>query len=233
MRVLVTRSEDDAADLCDRLRAAGAVPVEVPLVARRFVRGAVAGAIAGIDRVVLTSVAAADAVAADVPALAIPAACVGPATAARARRHGLTVDLVPARASGADLAAALGDQRGRRLLWPRAEDATPGTAAALRATGGELVEVVAYRNVAPDGITDALRRVWPVDAAVLASGSAARRLAAALRDAGLPAPPRIVAIGPTTAAAARDAGLVVNAVAASPTVDALVAALLAGGASGA
>lgn len=222
-RVLVTRAADEAGPLCDRLRAIGCAPVEVPLVA--IVPCAWAVPVGIFDWLVLTSAAAVDAVAGR-PLRARRTAAVGPATAARARDRGLKVDLVPLRATGADLAAALGDLRGRTVLYPRAEVATPGTTEALRGAGAELTEIVAYRNAVPPDAAERLTRALPVDFVTLLSGSAARRLADALTRAGKTlGKARIVAIGPSTAAAARAAGLEVHAVAATHTVEAVAEAV--------
>jgi len=64
---------------------------------------------------------------------------------------------------------------------------------------------------------------------LFASPSAVSAYLAATDDAGrpLPVPPSVVCIGPTTAAAARRAGLVVAVEAAAPSPEGIVAALVA------
>jgi uroporphyrinogen-III synthase len=213
MRVLVTRALEDAGPLVAALLRAGHEPVLVPLVGRAPGDPLPDGP---FDLVVLTSAASADAA----RGVNAPVACVGPATAARAGELGLDVIAV-GEGTGAELVARL-DLRGKRVLYPRAAEATPETAAALRAAGAELVEVTAYRNIAPDGFAAALRAAWPVDAVTLMSGSAARRLA----EAGLPLEGvRIVVIGPSTARECAAVGIPVHAVAERPDVEALVAAV--------
>jgi uroporphyrinogen-III synthase len=80
--------------------------------------------------------------------------------------------------------------------------------------------VTAYRTVE---VRPAATSWDGADALLLASGSAARAWTAAF---GTSAPALIVAIGPTTAGAAREAGLKVTAVAADHSLDGLVDALV-------
>ncbi len=78
------------------------------------------------------------------------AACVGPATAKAAADAGLDVGVMPRHYDGASLTASLlaeTDVRGSRFFWPRAEAANTGLADMLRAAGGEVHDVVAYRAV--------------------------------------------------------------------------------------
>jgi uroporphyrinogen-III synthase len=228
-RVLVTRSAETAGALSGPLRSAGFEPVEVPLIRLEPVPEAVAGAVAGrqFDGLVLTSAAAAEASAGVVAAGWPPplVAAVGRATADRARAVGLPVSVVPPRATGLDLGAVLGALPGKVLLYPRAAEVTPGTVDRLRATGAEVVEVVAYRNVAPEGLPEHLASVWPVDAVTLLSGSAAHRLVEAARGAGITVDVPVVVIGPSTAAVAWEVGLSVSAVAEPHSVEGVVRAV--------
>jgi len=227
MRVLVTRAAEDAAELTAGLEALGVEPVLVPLIRKEVVPGAIAQVRAPFGWLVLTSTAAVDAVRAaleegwDPPS---KVAAVGPTTARRAEAIGLHVDLVPAEHTGAALAARLGDLPGRRVLYPRAERVPPETVDALRASMAEVVDVVAYRNVAPPDLPGALQAAWPVDLATLLSGSAARRLLAGLLAAGLSRVPCVV-IGPSTARAARELGLSVVGVADPPGVPGVIEAV--------
>jgi uroporphyrinogen-III synthase len=221
---LVTRAQVDAAPLVAGLTALGLRPIVAPLLARRIRAAEVARAAAvGHDGWVLTSPAAVEALCAttDRPEWI---AAVGPATAEAAARAGLRVDRVPERALGAGLAAELGDLRGQRVLYPKADLAPPELAAALRAAGAQVDEVVAYDNAEPPGAGAAIRAVWPVDVVCLLSGSAARRLAA---HAPPPWPTGVLvaAIGPSTAAVAVEVGLPVHAVADPHTVGGLLVAV--------
>jgi porphobilinogen synthase len=115
---------------------------------------------------------------------------------------------------------------GARVLFPCADRARDALPVGLRARGARVECVVAYRTVSSDdALDDVARRAadGAVDAVLLASPSSARALARSLGRAGAPAP-RVACIGPATAAACRDAGLAVDAVAASPSDDGLAAA---------
>ncbi len=221
MRVLVTRAAADAPALSTRLRAAGVVPVEVPLLEKTLLPWEAEGA---FDWLILTSPTTVDALALGRFPPPTQVAAVGPATADRAREAGFPPVRVPAVHTGAALVAALGDLTGQRVLFPRAAEVTPGTLEGLRAAGAEVADPVAYRNDPPPRLPEALRRVWPVDLVTLLSSSAARRLGAALAAADLPPAP-VVAIGPSTAETARAAGLEVAAVARSHTLEGLVDAV--------
>src|SRR5439155_21546574 len=78
-------------------------------------------------------------------------AAVGPATEAALRGWGIVADLVPGRATTADLGAAFPGGSGRVLL-PRADIANPELTGALRAKGWTCEDVVAYRTVPAAGI---------------------------------------------------------------------------------
>ena len=151
-------------------------------------------------------------------------ACVGPATARAVREAGWTVALQPEVFTASALVAALGSVDGRRLIYPKADLASDEVAEGLRAAGAEVNEVVAYDNVLPAGSAEAIRDRWPFASVVLFSGSAARRLAEAVPPPWTAAV-RVVAIGPSTARAARVAGLPVHAIARPHTVQGVVAAL--------
>ncbi|MFT4297188.1 MAG: uroporphyrinogen-III synthase [Micropruina sp.] len=150
-------------------------------------------------------------------------AAVGPATATAARDAGLRVDLVPTSGSGgADLAASFPDEPGR-VLVPGAADPAPGLDAGLAARGLQVDRVAVYRTDAADSIDDAIRLGWPdgFDAFVVTAPSVVRAAAELLGSPG----PTVVALGETSAAAARDAGFTVAATAAEATPAGLVNAL--------
>lgn len=216
-RVLVTRSEEDAASLIAGLQARGLEAPHVPLISRELVLESTATlrrALVTAEVVLLTSATAARAVGRvwREPVRRPRIACVGPATEAAARDAGLAVDVSPQTATGRDLVRALGPLRGVRVLYPRPEVVASGTRAALEQAGADLTEIVAYRNVAPPDIKARMQDVGAVDLVTLFSSSAARRYQrACLQAGGSPAP--AVVIGPTTAATARRLGLAVLAVA--------------------
>jgi len=244
--VLVPRTRSQAGELSARLRALGADPVEAPTIAVEPSRTpgdlrARLRAMAGGDHdwVAFTSANAVEAVTAALADLGLDAraygrvriAAVGPGTAEALAAAGLTPDLVPARATTRDLAAALlAESAGRaaRVLLPRADIATPALTDALAAAGWDTDEVEAYRTVPVDDLAPDVRHRLErgeVDVVALASSSTARNLVELL--GGLPHPAvRVASIGPVTSATCRELGLRVDAEAVAHDLDGLVEAVV-------
>ncbi len=191
------------------------------------------GALDGYDVIVVTSANAADRFAGALvshgawPVASTAIVAIGPATAARLREHGLRVEITGSRATGAALAADLAHLgvRGRRILLPRSRRGRPELADGLRSAGAVVDDVAFYDTVPvrPDGEDAA--RLTEVDAVVLTSPSAVASLVDVLGPADA-CRVRAVTIGPTTSAAAREAGLAVTAEAREQSPDGIVAALL-------
>ena len=152
-------------------------------------------------------------------------AAVGESTAAALRARGADVDLVPAEASGAGLAAALPDAEGARVLLVRASLADPDLPAGLLDRGAVVEEITAYETVeGPIESAQELRTALDqrdIAAVVFASGSAVRGFLKLGGATSLPA----VTIGPRTTAVARDAGFTVITQAAGPNVHQLASAV--------
>ena len=188
---------------------------------------------------VLTSARTVEALA---PYLHVPApstlrvAVVGPATArAWTELTGTAPDLV-ARGSAAALLkepALTGPppapNAARRVLLPASALADPALADGLRRAGWEVEQVAAYTTVTADArdLPSDLERMWVaggVDAVVLTAPSSTRAILDLLGP-----PPQgtgLVAIGATTATAARGLGLTVAAVAPSPTPEGVLQATI-------
>ncbi|WP_129782758.1 uroporphyrinogen-III synthase [Promicromonospora panici] len=146
-------------------------------------------------------------------------AAVGPATQRALARYDVAADLVPETASAAGLAAgfpraAQGTEP--RVLLPLGDLASDTLRTELEAKGWTVDVVTAYRTVARE-LPEELRRRY--DVVVVASGSAARQVAAQL------GPQRVVAIGEPSAGTARAVGHTVLAVAEHPTDEALATAV--------
>ena len=152
-----------------------------------------------------------------------------------ATREALTAADVPTvvvgdKADGHGLADALFRQgkRGKRVLVPAARIGRPELVERLRAAGASVDVVAVYDTLAPRApdseLLDALR-AGTFDVVVLASPSAARNLWNEL-DGALHERVRVVCIGPTTMSAAQEQGYRVAATAAEPSIDGLVGALL-------
>jgi uroporphyrinogen III methyltransferase/synthase len=117
---------------------------------------------------------------------------------------------------------------GGRVLFPRATEARAVLAPGLRAKGWHVDEVEAYRTVTAgpaDGATaEVLESAASADVITFSSPST---IAAYLALSAGRVPPFVACIGPVTAAAAREAGLSVDAVAGVPTATGLVDAVAA------
>jgi len=166
-RVLVTRSREQAPELVDLLELSGAEAVEAPVLRIEGPEDAapLEQAIASLpsfDWVVFTSTNAVAALigplladARDLRALAGPRVCaIGPGTAARLLRFGITPDTQPVdhRAPGVVAAMAnAGSLRGARVLLPVSNGSANSLADALRHAGAELTEVTAYRTITEEG----------------------------------------------------------------------------------
>lgn len=167
---------------------------------------------------------------------ALRVAVVGPATArAWTELTGTAPDLV-ARGSAAalleepELAGPLpAPNAARRVLLPASALAGPALAEGLRRAGWEVEQVAAYTTVTADAhdLPPNLEDRWAtggVDAVVLTAPSTTRAVLELLGP-----PPQgtgLVAIGATTAAATRELGLTVAAVAPSPTPEGVLQATI-------
>lgn len=228
-RVVVTRPADQAAALLDALRAEGAIPIAAPAIATLPPEDpdalrAAARALEHFDWVTCTSANGARALLAARDGASWPAstriAAVGAATALVLREAGLDVAFTPSSAVGEALARELPLAPDARILWPRGDLADPAFADRLRARGAQVDAPIAYRTVADVGLlglVDALRD-GRVDAITFTSPSTVRHVTEGLGAAGmaldrLQPRPLIACIGPVTAAAARECGLAVDAVA--------------------
>ncbi|NJN65485.1 MAG: uroporphyrinogen-III synthase [Chloroflexaceae bacterium] len=202
-RVVVTRAEDQADGLTERLQALGAEPVAYPTIAfappddprplaealRRLASG-------GYDWLVLTSVNAVRAVRAASEMLSpagpgllaspdgnvnmsevVKVAAVGPTTtAACVELLGVQPAVVPAKFVAEALAEALGNMQGQRVLLANADIARPVLHERLQTAGALVDRVVAYHTVPASGGTDLppLLAEGAIDAITFTSGSTVR-----------------------------------------------------------
>jgi uroporphyrinogen III methyltransferase/synthase len=159
--------------------------------------------------------------------------CVGPATGRALKRSvGVRADETPSQASGAGLvahAASLGIA-GRTFLFPAASAARRVVPDGLRELGATVIEVASYEThplaTGPADLQSALDAGLSLVA--LASPTAVSALVKALDSLAVERDAVAVAvIGPTTADAARDAGLTVRVEAEIHTMSGLAAAIAA------
>lgn len=166
--------------------------------------------------------------AAAVPALegrAVPAstrvAAVGEATASVLQGAGIDVHLVGDGGAAVLLELWPSPAEGR-VLAVQSDLARPVLVDGLRRLGWSVDAVVAYRTTATvlSPSEEHAVRSGKADVALVTSGSVGRRLA----EVGVPRSTRLVAMGEQTADDMRAAGLQVSAVAAAPTIAALLRA---------
>jgi uroporphyrinogen III methyltransferase / synthase len=161
-------------------------------------------------------------------------ACIGPATASALADYSLRADLVPSEFRAEALAQALEPHvAGRRVLWVRASRGRDVLPAELVRANARVEQVVVYQNrdVAEWPSAELLRiEQGELDWIGLSSPSIARSFARLL---SLPAREqlgvrtRIACISPVTEAAAREAGLPVDAVATTYTWEGLFQSMIA------
>lgn len=247
LRVAVTRSAGQQGALTDRLAELGARVTSLPTIdfappADPAPLQAALGALDTYDWVIFTSANGVD--------FALDAlrssgrdprafgrariACIGPATARRLEERGLLADRVPEAYVAESLAASFVAEgvAGRRYLLLRAEVAREVLPDTLRAAGGHVDVVVAYRTVPATVAPEALARVRACDLDLLTftASSTVRHFCDMVGEAALPAiRARVpaVCIGPVTAETAAAAGFEVAATAESYTLPGLIEALCA------
>jgi uroporphyrinogen III methyltransferase / synthase len=230
--VAVTRARAQASGLAARLTALGAEVVEAPAI--RIEPREVEADLEGYSVICLTSPNGAalllDALAAqgrDARALAgATVAAIGPGTAAELERRGVKSDVVPERSVAEALVEALREVpvEGRRVLVARAAEARDVLPEALRERGAEVDVLPLYDTVA-EPLDDAARSALSRATYVTFTSSSTVRF---LLEAGgeVPAPARVVTIGPVTSDAAREHGIEVHVEAERHDIDGLVEALV-------
>lgn len=158
-------------------------------------------------------------------------AAIGLATAKSAGIERIPVEIMAKESRGVALSKELAAEvKGQRVLLPRSNRASEDLPRALRAAGAEVTDVIAYRtidmdleSISPDALESV--RTGTADVICFFSPSAFHSIEArvgreALRKSSL------AAIGPTTAAAIRDAGLEVAMESREAKTHAFVAALV-------
>lgn len=221
-RVLVTRAAHQAGKLSEGLRAAGADPVEVPVLeihppASYDPLDHALQHLYSYDWLILTSANTIRAVAQRATALNLSLrnpgphiAAIGQATAEAARLAGLHVTLTPESYVAESLVAALATRiQGKHVLLARAAIARDVIPDALRKTGATVNVVDAYQNMIPASAPEHLRAALAsrIDAATFTSSSSATHLAEVARAAKLAFPlagVKAISIGPVTTATLRE-----------------------------
>ena len=248
-RIVVTRAREQAVELTRALEELGASVVSMPAI--RFVPPenpaplqAACDAASTFDWLVFTSVNGVEhfmreyLARHDIRDLKGPRICaVGPTTAAALTRYGLRPEVTPEEYRSEGILPALreyGPVAAKRFLLPRADIARESLPEELRGAGAYVADVTAYRTVeAAEGSGQDIYRMLldrEIDAVTFTSASTVRsfvQMLGAEQAADLLRSLVIAAIGPVTAAAATEAGLVPAVVPAEYTIPALVDALVA------
>jgi uroporphyrinogen III methyltransferase/synthase len=245
VRILVTRSKTENQTLSGKLRALGAITVELPTIAvvPPENTGPLDGSIRMLskyDWVIFTSRIGVQFFAERMAAVEqsadrlreVKVAAIGPATAAALESLGKRPDYVPEEFLSEQIAYGLGDLKGKRILLPRANIASKNLPEQLRKQGAIVEEVVAYRTVAPEDLSlNRLQLILKqgVDVVTFTSPSTVRNLAHLANADGLGAllkGVKVACIGPVTADAAKELGVHVNMIASNHTIDDLVEAIV-------
>ncbi|GGM15946.1 uroporphyrinogen-III C-methyltransferase [Deinococcus aerophilus] len=231
--VAVTRTRDGASALGDVLRARGADVLEVPLI--RFEPAADGGAAAlsalrdlegwlllTSNQAVTALFSLLDGAGLDARALArVKVAAVGPSTARSLQERGVRADFVPSTPGARHLGAELPVREEEAALHLTSQLAEDDLQRALEARGLGYRRAELYRTEAARPDLNALERLKNAAVITLASGSAARHLAALASADFDPLSLPAAAMGPQTADAAREAGFTRVTVAGTASLDAL------------
>ena len=244
LRILVTRPRNKAERLIQALNRHGARPVIFPVIQIEPItdHSKLDSALTQLNQyewVVFTSAHGVELTCGRMEALSIPignlagrkVACIGPATAHALEALGVQADLIPQEYVGEQLAEAMGEVTGARVLLPRAEGGRKALPDMLTERGALVDEISIYRAVAeePDPSAVALIRKG-LDVVTLTSPSIVRHFVTQMINLGLdpfqlPGAPAMACIGPITSRAATLAGFQPEIVATTYTVDGLVEAI--------
>ena len=157
-------------------------------------------------------------------------AAIGPATARALRERGIEPDFIPQRSVSESVVAELShrDWAGIPVLLPGSAIGRDALAAGLAELGATVRRIPAYQNIRPADASAKARAILQagIDVVTFTSSSTVRNLLDILGDdRHLLDDCRIACIGPITAAAAADAGLPVDLIAAEYNVEGLATAL--------
>ena len=219
-RVVVTRPSSASRQVISKLRGLGAEVVDSPLIRIEYLEAELSRPRCDHDWMVFTSLHGVEGLLRQLERQGLDArffgaariAAVGPKTAACLETAGIHADLIPEeyRAKALVEAIVVEATSGERVLFPCGTLAVDEVSRGLTRAGLEVQTLHVYDTLlqAPnDAALDAFGK--GVDAVLLYSPSAARSLASSVVDRG---GARIFCVGPTTADAARSAGLPVSAV---------------------
>jgi uroporphyrinogen III methyltransferase/synthase len=247
-RILVTRSRSQMSVLSEKIRELGGEPLEFPVIritppARQDLLDQALRSLGRYDWVIFTSANGVNRFFLRLRELGIDirsmhkakVAAIGPKTAEPLLERGIQVELLPDEYRAESLVEALRPhvKPGEHILLPRADIARKVLADELAALGCEVTEVDAYATRID--AENAGEVVGPLKEGVIhvitfTSSSTVRNFLQAVRTVepdvhSLLARSHIVCIGPVTAQTPKEAGLTVDAVADTYTIDGLLEAI--------
>lgn len=250
-RIVVTRSREQALDLCERLEGLGARAIEAPSfkLAPPEDPESVERAAASADHYDWIVFESANAVGRfigsllrgprDVRALGgIYICAIGPSTADRLTSFGFKADVVVPEFGADGIADAIEARepiQGKRVLLVRPDHLRDVLATELSRRGASVTDLVAYRTIPESPETPAAQELYrmlldgSIDAVTFTSPTGVRRFADLFgheQAADLLNTTVVASIGPVTAAAAAELGIKTTLMPETYTVDALVQALV-------
>lgn len=247
-RIVITRSEEQADSLAEKLRLLGAEPIAYPTITFappediQLLDDSLQRLLAGeYHWLMLTSVNTIKAVQARLSHLqgqhTFPSPCpfrvaaVGPTTTAACRDLlGVQPAVVPKKFVAEALAEAMGDMHGQRVLLTNADIARPVLQEKLQQAGAHVDRIIAYRTVPATGGADLpdMLAEGSIDAITFTSGSTAHYFVERIGADALEHARRavIACIGPIAAKGAEEVGLPPTIVASTYTEDGLIEALV-------
>ncbi len=219
-RVVVTRPPFASRQVVSKLRGLGAEVIDSPLIRIEYLEAQISVPRSEHDWMVFTSLHGVEGLIRQIERQGLDArffgatriAAVGPKTAASLKGVGIRADLIPEEYRARALVEAIGVEakRGERVLFPCGTLAVDEVSHGLTRLGLEVETLHVYDTLLQppsDAALDAFRR--GVDAVLLYSPSAAKSLASSgVALEGV----QIFCVGPTTADAARSAGVPVSGV---------------------
>jgi uroporphyrinogen III methyltransferase / synthase len=243
-RIVVTRAQEQAAELAAKLLRLGAEVVEFPTIEilpaldYRPLDDAIKS-ITSYDWLIFTSVNGVRfflerlaKAGANIDAVRAAICAIGPATRRAAENAGFRVALMPEKYVAESMVASFAseDLAGKRILLPRAAIARDVVPAELGRRGAQVDVVEAYRTAVPDGAAALAREIFAAGAkpdwiTFTSSSTVHNFVAAAGVEAAKGVP--VASIGPVTSDAARRHGITATVEASEFTTDGLVAAIVA------
>jgi len=245
-RIVVTRARSQASDMMAMLSALGAECIEFPVIKivgpdDFSLMDAAIENIGTYDWIVFTSVNGVEIFferlfekGGDARSLGgLRTAAIGPVTAKKMRFYGVRTDILPESFRAESIVAAFSgkDIKGRRFLLPRAASARPVLTEELVKMGAIVDEIPAYSTACDgsgaDRVISALEQ-GRIDMVTFTSSSTVTNFLSLLpkdRKDELLASTDLAAIGPITAKTAEDAGLCIDVVAETYTIEGLCRAI--------